>query len=322
MLNELSVVGKLLYQVVPVLCCLDTDDKNVKMTELQNSRFRALAKTPTHAQAQQSPAKGVLTCINHEGSERGQWPKVSQRCFLPLLFTAKECMLSPGQAWPPGAAPRIEPFIRPRLQGGTHRARSTKPNSSSPDWGKRRLKPPSRAFPVLSFLASPAAQPVLSTHSTDSSEPLHSSFTKRPVEQPIKGHREGRPHVQIPPSRPGPSLRESGVGGGRQRSVISTVSGCSPWNPGRRLGLGGPLFRDRRTELVVDRNSVSWCSVSAFVWTHEHMFAAKQSSNDMYFAVRNNNEPQGGSFRSRQAAQKIKKARAQPCMYLCIKVGI
>jgi hypothetical protein len=147
MLNELSVVGKLLYQVVPVLCCLDTDDKNVKMTELQNSRFRALAKTRTHAQAQQSPAKGVLTCINHEGSERGQWPKVSQRCFLPLLFTAKECMLSPGQAWPPGAAPRIEPFIRPRLQGGTHRARSTKPNSSSPDWGKRRLKPPSRAFP-------------------------------------------------------------------------------------------------------------------------------------------------------------------------------
>jgi hypothetical protein len=67
---------------------------------------------------------------------------------------------------------------------------------------------------------------------------------------------------------------------------------------------------------------VSWCSVSAFVWTHEHMFAVKQSSNDMYFAVRNNNEPQGGSFRSRQAAQKIKKARAQPCMYLCIKVGM
>jgi hypothetical protein len=227
-------------------------------------------------------------------------------------------MLSPG----PGRLepPQIEPFIRPRLQGGTHRAAAPSPNPL-PLIGASAVQSAGRGHsPMLSFLASPAAHPVLSTHSIDSSEPLHSSLTKRPVEQPIRGGRRGLPHVQIPPSRPGPSLRESGVGDGRQRSVIGTVSGCSPWNPGRRLGLGGPLFffffLDRRTELTVDRNSVSCCSVSALD-TRAHVSSEARSRS----VAGSNNEagraPRGGSFRSRQAAQKIKRrGRNHVCTYV------
>jgi hypothetical protein len=93
--------------------------------------------------------------------------------------------------------------------------------------------------------------------------------------------------VQIPPSRPGPSLRESGVGGGE--ATISHQHGV--WlltlEPRSEIGIGigignGRSFRDRRTEPTVDRNSVSCCSVSAFVWTREHMFAVKREVDYTY----------------------------------------
>ena len=113
--------------------------------------------------------------------------------------------------------PRIEPFIRPRLQGGTHRARSTKPNSSSPDWGKRRLKPQSvEGIPQCCHFSRAPQRSRSSPHIS----PIHQNRSiPHPVEQPIRSRREGRPHVQIPPSRPFERVRGRRRGGNDQSSA-------------------------------------------------------------------------------------------------------
>jgi hypothetical protein len=237
-------------------------------------------------------------------------------------------MLSPG----PGRLepPRIEPFIRPRLQGGTHRARSTKPNSSSPDWGKRRLKPQSRAFPnaVISREPRSASNSLHTFHRFIRTAPsLTHQAACGAANQGLPGGASTRANPAVATRTQFERVRGRRRGGNDQSSArclaahLGTPVGDWDWD--WDWDWEGPLFSrsaygaDGRQEFRVVLLRVGVC-----LDTRAHVCGEARSRLHVptYTVVWNNDElglsgGPGGSFRSRQAAQNIKKG-AGATMYV------
>lgn len=137
-------------------------------------------------------------------------------------------------AWPPGAAPNR--VLHPTPAPGQDPPQPQPQHPSPIPLPLIGTSAQVEGIPqCCHFSRAPQRIQVSPSLSTDSSEP----FVKRPVEQPIKSHWEGQPHVQIPLSRPGPSLRESGVGGGNGHPSIT----CS------HLGTPVGNWEDQRCEI-------------------------------------------------------------------------
>lgn len=209
----------------------------MKNLELQNSRFGPLQK---HGH---KPRQGALTCINHEGFARGQWLRDG---VVSSHVHRKECMLSPG----PGRLepPRIEPFIRPRLQAGPTKPAAATMASPIPLLliGASAARGQSRAFPnaVISRAPRSASSPLHRFHTFIRTAPslLHQAA--------CGAANHGQPGEAATRANPAVATRtqfrqsQAGVGdGGNDRSSTR----C--WRPGAHLGTPVGDWEDRSLKI-------------------------------------------------------------------------